>query len=69
MFYETLESHHPNKFKDSESPFFLSVNQNWEKPMFGTRRHHVGKTSSGNFSQKQLKGLPPQDQKVANHSV
>ena len=71
MFYKTFASHRPNKSKDPESPFLLSVNQNWPKTNVWYKNAPLGKNSIGKFLSKaaQRAGLPTQNKKVANHSV
>ena len=71
MFYKTFESHRSDKSKDPESPFFLSVNQNWQKTNVWYKNAPLGKNSIGKFLSQAAEraGLPPQNKKVANHSV
>ena len=63
MFYKILESHCANKSKDPESPFFFSVNKNWQKANIWYKNTPLGKNSIGKSLSEtaQRAGLPPQN--------
>lgn len=71
LLYKTFDSHRPQKSKTPESPFFLAVNQNWQKNSLWYKNSPLGKNSIGKFLSQAARsaGLPQKSKKLANHSV